>query len=124
MLVGLYIIVDDDFDRLVYAEPASEELEPEVWSAGVEAVQDALDDEGPSHGCRLVGEHRVAWRMHMKMGVAFVAVVSDDVSAADVKNYLKRVHKAYFDEVDDARNPDRDGVEDVIIDVIAPWEDD
>ncbi len=125
MLVGLYIFVDDDdFDRPVHADPDSEELDPELWDAGVEALQDAFDDEGPAQGCIEVAEHWVAWKLHVKMGIAFLAIVSDDVSAPDVKAYLKLVHKAYFDEVDDARNPDRDGVAEVLIDVVAPWEDD
>jgi len=124
MLVGLYIIVDDDFDRPLYGDPSPEDLEPDLWEAGIEAIQEALDDEGPAQGCKLVAGHHVAWKMHAKMGLSFVAAVTESVSASDVKSYLKQVHKAYFDEVDDARNPDRDGVEDVIIDVVAPWEDD
>ncbi len=123
MLVGLYIFVDDDFDRPVFADPDPEELDAKLWDAGVEALQDALDDEGPVSGCEEVAGHWVSWKLHTKMGVSFLAIVRSDVPQGDVKTYLKLVHKAYFDEVDDARNPDREGVEDVIIDVVAPWED-
>jgi hypothetical protein len=124
MLVGLYIIVDDDFERPLYGDPDPEELDPDLWSVAVEAIQEALDDEGPTQGITTTSTHHVAWKMHTKMGLSFVAVVTDEVTPADVKTYLKQVHKAYFDEVDDARDPDREGVEDVIIDVVAPWEDD
>ena len=124
MLAGLYIIVDDDINRPIYGDPDSGELEPVLWETAVEALQDALEDDGPTQGVVDVSEHRVGWRIHTKMGVAFIAIVHDEVSSAHLKQYLKEIQSAYFDEVDDARNPDREGVEDVIIDVVAPWEDD
>ena len=57
------------------------------------------------------------------MGISVVGVVRKQVSEDHLMRYLDAVHVAYMDEVDDARHPDRAGVEDVIIDVIAPWED-
>jgi hypothetical protein len=55
--------------------------------------------------------------------VSFVAIVTDDVRAADVDRYLLLFSRRYMDQVDDPRNPERDGVEDIVVDVIPPWED-
>jgi hypothetical protein len=123
MLAGLYIIVDDDFSHPIYADPERAELDPLLWEAAVEALQDAFDDEGPMVGCVASGEHRIAWRVHGKMRVSIVVIVEDSVSEAHATKYVKDLQDAYFAEVDDVREPDREGVEDVIIDVVAPWED-
>ena len=52
-----------------------------------------------------------------------MAIVSDDIRSSDVESYLKQVQRRYFDEVDDARRPERDGVADVVVDVIPPWDE-
>ena len=124
MLLGLYIFVDDDFKDPIYGEPASEDLDEDSWEAACEAVNDALDGEGPVSGLQHHGEHHVAWLTRKGEGVSFVAVVTDDVAARSVRAYLKSVAGNYFDEVDDPRNPERDGVEDLVGEVLPPWEDD
>ena len=64
----------------------------------------------------------VGWRVMVRNALAFVAVVQD-VSGASVERYLKQLQRQYFDEVDDVRKPEREGVADVVVDVIPPWED-
>lgn len=124
MVVGLYIFVDDEFDDPVYADPKDkDELDSALWEAACQAVTDALDEESPSDGINAVAEHWVGWRSIVKQGISFVAVVSDDVRQQDVERYLSQLARRYMDEVDDPRNPERDGVEDVVVDVIPPWED-
>lgn len=122
MLTGLYIVVDDELEHPVYAEPPASELDEEVWAACCEAVLDALEGDGPSSGTTTAGERRVGWRCASRMGVSFVAVTAADVSSAQLSTFLQDVSRTYMDEVDDAREPDREGVSDIVIDVIAPWE--
>jgi hypothetical protein len=124
MLVGLYIFVDDEYDDPIYADPAPEEIDRLLWQAACEHIDEALEDDGPARGVVEVGVCRVGWRIHLKMGLSFVGIVRKEVSDDQLMRYLDAVHVAYMDEVDDARKPDRAGVEDVIIDVVAPWEDD
>jgi hypothetical protein len=123
MLVGLYIFLDDDFEDPLYGDPSSEDLDQTLWEAACLAVTDALDEEGQPSGLKTVGEVHVGWHSFVKQGVSFVAMVTDDVKASDVERYLANLARRYMDEVDDARNPERDGVEDVVVDVIPPWED-
>ncbi len=123
MLVGLYIFLDDEFGDPVYADPKPDDQESDLWQAACEAVNDALDEERESHGVITVGENRVGWHSLVRQGVSFVAMVTDDVKASDVERYLSNLARRYADEVDDVRNPERSGVEDVVVDVIPPWED-
>lgn len=123
MLLGLYIFIDDEFDDPLYADPGAPDQESSLWEAACEAVNDALDEERPAQGVTTVGESRVAWHVHVKQGLSFVAMVTDDIKASDVERYLTNLSRRYMDEVDDVRNPERDGVEDVVVDVIPPWED-
>ena len=123
MLVGLYIFLDDDFEDPIYGDPDSEDLEPDLWERACTAVNDALDEEHAADGVVTVGEYHVGWRVFVKQGVSFVAMVTDDVRNQDVDKYLSNLARRYMDEVDDARNPEREGVEDVVVDVIPPWED-
>jgi hypothetical protein len=124
MVVGLYIFVDDEFDDPVYASPKdTDELDPSLWEAACEVVSDALDEDGPADGVKAVAEHWVGWRCLVRQGVSFVAVITDDVRHQDVERYLSQLSRRYMDEVDDPRNPERDGVDDVVVDVIPPWED-
>lgn len=124
MLLGLYIFIDDEFDDAIYAEPRDPaDLDDGLWEAACQSVTDALDEEVDPEGIRTVGEAWVAWRVLVRQGLAFVAIVSDDVRQQDVDRYLAAVSRRYMDEVDDPRNPERGGIADVIIDVIPPWED-
>jgi len=123
MLIGLYIFVDDDFDDPVYADPRPADLDEDVWVAGCEAVQDAIDEEGEITGLKKVGESLVAWRVLPRTEVSFLAIVTDDVKPASVQAYLSLLARRYLDEVDEPKTPERDGVADVVVDVIPPWEE-
>ena len=122
MLVGLYIIVDDDFGSPLYADPAPAELEDGVWTTVCEVVQDVFDEERESRGAMVTGELLIGWRGLVKAGLTFVAVVRN-VRGPLLDAYLTRLVRRYADEVDELRSPDRGGVEDVVVDVIPPWED-
>lgn len=122
MLAGLYIIVDDGYDTPVYADPSPGELDEGVWSTVCEIVQDVFDEERDAKGSVAVGDALVGWRALVKAGITFVAIVRD-VKAPLLDSYLQRLARRYSDEVDDPRSPDREGVEDVVVDVIPPWED-
>lgn len=124
MLLGVYIIVDDEYDSPIYAEPKASELEEDVWERICELVEDVLDGDREPRGTVVVGEALVGWRSLTKTGITFVAVVSDDVRPQLVELYLQKLAKRYADEVDDWRSPDKGGVADVVIDVIPPWEGD
>lgn len=121
MLVGLYIIVDDDYDTPIYADPPPAELDDGLWTEICELVQDVFDEEREGKGVSTIGDHHVAWRGLVKAGVTFVAVTRG-VKGALVEAYLQRLVRRYTDEVEDPRTPDRGGVEDVVVDVIPPWE--
>lgn len=123
MVIGLYIFLDDEFDDPIYGEPSSGDLDPALWEAACEAANDALDEEREPHGVIARSEHWIAWNVFVKQGVSFVTIVTDDVKAQEVERYLTLLARRYMDEVDDPRNPERDGVEDVVVDVIPPWED-
>lgn len=123
MLIGLFIFLDDEFDAPVYADPAPADVEPVLFTAACEAVSDALEDEREAHGVITTSETHIAWLCYVKQGVSFVALVSDDVKGSDVEKYLANLGRRYMDQVDDPRNPERDGVDDVVVDVIPPWED-
>ena len=123
MLLGLYIFIDDDFDDPVYGDPSPGDQDETLWEIACEAVNDALEEEGTVHGVRNSGESRVAWNVHARQGISFVAMVSDDVKASEVEKFLANLARRYMDEVDDPRNPERHGVEDVVVDVIPPWEE-
>lgn len=124
MLVGVYIIVDDEVDSPIYSDPNPAELDDGVWSRICEIVSDVLDGDKESRGTLAIGESLIGWRSLVKSGLMFVAVATDDVKAQHVELYLQKLAKRYADEVDDWRSPDKAGVVDVVIDVIPPWEED
>ncbi|MEQ1566732.1 MAG: hypothetical protein ABMA64_13910 [Myxococcota bacterium] len=124
MLVGVYILVDDEYDAPIYADPSPAELDDGVWPMVCEVVQDVLDAEREVRGTVVVGESLIAWRALLKTGITFVAVVTDDVKPQQVEVYLSKLARRYADEVDDWRTPDKAGVSDVVVDVIPPWEED
>ncbi|MEN0061009.1 MAG: hypothetical protein AAGA48_02605 [Myxococcota bacterium] len=119
---GVFIFVDDDFNRPVYADPDPDDVDPDLFGAICERITEALEDEGDAKGCVTTGELRLAWNTHLKSGLSFVAFAGN-ASKRQLERYLKSVSQRYFDEVDDVRSPDRVGVEDVVVDVIPPWED-
>ena len=124
MLLALCIFLDDEFDAPLYADPDRDDVEPDLYTAICETVNDAIEGDRPSSGTHTeVEEVRTGWRHHGRSGVTFAAAVSDDISVGDLETYLKDLQRMYFDEVDDPREPEREGVEDVIVDVIPPWEE-
>ena len=124
MLLGVYIIVDDDYGSPIYADPAPGDLDDGVWEKVCEIIEDVLDGDRESRGNATVGEAIVAWRSMVKSGMTFVAAITDDLRAQHAELYLQKLAKRYADEVDDLRSPDKDGVADVVVDVIPPWEED
>lgn len=124
MLVGVFILVDDEYGSPVYADPQPSELDEGVWHQVCELVQEVLDSEKETRGTLVVGENLIGWRSLLKTGITFVVVVTDDVRPQSVELYLQKLAKRYADEVDDWRSPDKAGVADVVIDVIPPWEED
>lgn len=124
MSQGLWIFRDDEFDTPVYAEPERDELDDELlWETICEAVLEAFDGDGPSFEVLDHGEHKIGWKLHSRSGLTFVTLAPVDEPVADVKQYLSDLLQRYLDEVDDARFPDPGGVQDVVVDVIPPWED-
>lgn len=124
MLVGVYILVDDEYGVPIYADPPPAELDDGVWQAVCEIVQEVLDGEKEVRGTTPRGENLIGWRSLLKTGITFVAVVTDDVKSQQVEVYLQKLARRYADEVDDWRSPDKGGVADVVVDVIPPWEED
>ncbi len=119
---GIFIFVDDDFERPLYADPDPDDIDSDLFSAIRERVTEALEEESDAKGSETLGEVRFSWSTHLGTGLSFVAFAVD-VPRRRLDRYLKSVAQRYFDEVDDARSPDRAGVEDVVIDVIPPWEE-
>lgn len=124
MLEAVLIFVDDDFDRPVYADPDPQEVDPDLWHQLCEAVNDALEGDGDASGSRIADGHVFAWRVLLKYGVSFVAVTGERVKRRRVEGYLKKLSGRYLDEVTDTRSPEREGVADVVIDVVPDWDDD
>lgn len=122
MLIYLAIFLDDDLRRPLYTDPEPSELDPELWERIGELVVDLQDGEEAAEGCEELGDQLLGWKHVGRNSLTFLAVV-EDVEETDLKRYLKELSGHYFDEVDDVRNPERDGVEDVVVDVIPPWDD-
>ena len=124
MVLALYIFVDDDYSSPVYVDPATEDLDPDLVTAITETANEAYEGDRPASGNHTsFDEVRIGWRLQSRLGINFVCAVTDDVSAADLDGYLKALQKQYLDEVDNPREPEREGVADVVVDVIAPWEE-
>ena len=123
MLEGLYIIHDLDLDTPLYADPDPSDVDEEAWDVAKEAIVEAVDGDGSHDDVQQVGELLVGWRYLSRPGVSFVAIVTDDVSKRLLKKFLKMLSKHYLNEVDDPTDPERDGLYDVVVDVIPPWED-
>ena len=123
MANALFLYLDDEFDFPLYQDPPSDELDKELVVQVRQCVLDVLEDEAKPQGTKNHGELRIGWKHHAKTLLTFVAVVDDEVLVKDLEQWLSDLFTAYFDEVDDPTSPDRDGLADVIIDVIPPWED-
>lgn len=124
MILALYIYVDDDYETPVYADPDPEDLEPELLTALAETANEAYEGDRPSTGSHTeVEEIRIGWRLQTRMGLNIVCAVTDDVTASDLEAYLKALQRQYLDEVDNPREPEKEGVADVVVDVIPPWEE-
>lgn len=123
MLEAMVIVVDGDFERPVYAEPEFEEVEGELASLMEQVVEEVMDGERRSSGTISFEESTLAFKVRTRLGVAFLALISDDVEQQDVTSFLDDVVRQYLDNVDDARDPDLDGVADLLLDVIPPWEE-
>lgn len=121
---GVWIFRDDEFDGPLYADPSREDLDDEaLWETLCEAVLEAVDGDGSRFDLLEHGDRKLGWKLHARTGISFVAVAPGTTLPADVKQYLADLQQRYLDEVDDARFPDRSGVEDIVVDVIPPWED-
>ena len=122
MLRALLIIVDEDFGSPLYAEPQISELEPDHWHAVRELIVEVFEGDRSADGVEPHGDVLICWKVLSRNGLSFVAI-TEDLEKAEVESYLKQLVRHYFDEVDDVRRPDRDGVADVVLDVIPPWDD-
>jgi predicted pyridoxine 5'-phosphate oxidase superfamily flavin-nucleotide-binding protein len=123
MRVALLITVDEDLEAPLYGDPPLDELPEGVASRLSELATDIFDGEVARRGATVVDEHRIAWKMTPRVGVLFLCAVTAEVEEQDLKAYLDELTELYMDEVDDPRNPERDGLEDLLVDVIPPWED-
>ena len=120
---GLWIFRDDEFDAPLYAEPERDELDDELlWETICEAVLEAFDGDGPRFDVLDHGEFKIGWKLDASTNLSFVARAPIDQPASEVKQYLTELVQRYLDEVDDARFPEPGGVQDVVVDVIPPWE--
>lgn len=122
MLTSLHIIVDEDFNLPLYTDPELEDLEPDHWNRVREIIVEVYEGERRADGIEALGDHLIGWKVMTRNALAFVAI-AEDVEEEDLTTYLKHLVRRYFDEVDDVRNPERDGVEDVVVDVIPPWDE-
>ena len=123
MAHSLYILRDDDFDAPIYADPPVDELDEEVWDSIVHVVHEAVEHNGSRSGTTEVLDQWIAWKMIPRSGVTFVIVMEDDHDQTDIQEYLQELSNHYVGEVDDVRFPDDEGLSDVIVDIIAPWDE-
>lgn len=123
MQEALYIIVDDDLSGPVYADPRPEDLDPDVWDTVARSVYDAFEGEGPASGSVTLDDMVVSWHLLKKFGISFVSVVDAMVTTQQNAHFLKALSQVYLDEVDQPRRPERNGVEDIVCNVIPPWDE-
>jgi len=123
MRVALLITVDEDLETPLYGDPHIEDVPESVSGALLELVTDILDGEVARRGILDVEEHRLGWKMTPRVGVLFLCVVTQGVLDSSLRSYLDELSQLYMDEVDDPRNPERVGLEDLLLDVIPPWDD-
>lgn len=123
MRVALLITVDEDLEAPLYGDPPIEDVPESVSGSLLELVTDILDGEVARRGILDIDEHRLGWKMTPRVGVLFLCVVTRVVEDSSLRSYLDELSQLYMDEVDDPRNPERVGLEDLLLDVIPPWED-
>jgi hypothetical protein len=123
MAHGMYILRDCEFEDPIFADPVVDEVDTDVWAAVVAAVHEALEHDGQKTGTVEVGEQWVSWNVIARSGLSFVLVMDESYPKADVRAYLGALSTHYLGEVDDVRFPESDGLDDVLIDVIAPWDE-
>jgi hypothetical protein len=125
MAHSLIIIRDDEFDSLIYAEPSVEDLDEEVWHAVMNLIHEAVENEGPRTGLQEISDTFVSWKYHARIGVSFVVVVpEEDVEdSSELTDFMGAVSSHYMSEVSEPRFPETEGLYDVLVDVIAPWDE-
>ena len=123
MAHSLFIIRDEEYNSPLYAEPPSDELDEDLWEALCVVIHEAFEGDGAKTGSKPVGEYWLGWRLSPRLNVSFAVLVPDDIPKRDVDTYLKELSSHYFNEVTDYRYPDEDGLVDVVIDVIPPWDE-
>lgn len=123
MLEALLLVLDGDFERPLYSDPEIDEQDEDWLAHFAELIEEVSEGERRSEGTVEVEEWIFGYKVLSRFGLAFCAVVTDDVPPATVIAYLGDLAKQYTDEVDDIRDPDLDGLGDLIVDVIPPWEE-
>ena len=123
LLLALSILLDDEFEVPIYAEPPPNEVDAEVWDGICELIQEVLAGDREKSGAVDLAENRIVWRHLGRVGLTFVAAASEALSIEALDAYLRALSNRYQDEVANLRNPERDGVADVVIDVIPAWEE-
>lgn len=123
MLQALLLVLDQDLEHPLHSEPEIEELEDEHIARLSIILEEVAEGERRSEGTEVLDDVVLGYRVLTRFGLAFCGIADDGITAAQLMEYLTDLVKAYTDEVDDLRNPDREGIGDVILDVIAPWED-
>lgn len=123
MLEALVLVLDGDFELPLYADPDVEDIDPDVLARFVQFVDEVAEGDRKPEGIEHLEEWHLGYKVVARTGVAFCAQVTDDVEAAEVTAYLNGLARLYADEVDDPRNPDSDGLGDLLLDVIPPWEE-
>lgn len=119
----LYILRDDDFDTPIYAGIPIDDLDEDVWNSVMEVVHEAVENGGPRTGFSEVSEYWIGWRHSARSGISFVAVLDEEYEDGSVEEFLTELATHYMGEVDDVRFPDAEGLEDVLVDVIPPWDE-
>jgi len=122
-LHALCILLDDEFELPIYSDPPVHDMDVEIWDGICGLIQEILVGDREKIGSSLLAENRIAWRHLGRLGLSFVAAATDDLSEQALDVYLKGLSERYQDEVANLRDPERDGVADVVIDVIPPWEE-
>ena len=123
MLEFVVIALEDDPTEPVYAEPGLEDIDEDLSERMLAAVNLAFEGDGKADGTATFGGLRYGWRVLVRAGVGFGAAVTDDVSSGQLTKYLKDLAAAYMDEVDDPREPELEGPDDVVAGVVPPWEE-
>lgn len=123
MLHGLYILLDDDVGHPMYAQPEPEELDPELWQRACEHVLAALEGDADRRSTLDDDEVCVAIHIRPRLGLSFLAFVDEDVAPDEAQRYVDAIARTYLQEVDDPRHPEEAGLEELLMEVVPPWEE-